>query len=374
MRAWQINKYGGPHELECKTNVAVPTIRSPFDVLIEVWASSVNPLDVGMTDGYGSSFFGALRTFDQMTLFPSEFPLTIGRDFSGIVRETGQAVKNFKQGDEVVGIVGLHKQGTHSEYTIGSSCLLSKKPSNLSHVEAASIAYAGLTAWSALRIIGGIQPYAARGKRALVLGGSGGVGTLAIQLLKSWGIQVTTVVNADAIPLVTSLGADYAIDYSQPQWERSLKELKGFDIVLNCTATLPATFGIDLMKVWSNAKYIHLLSPLLRNINAYGLPIGLLNSALELGYDNARSLSNGQTYRWAYVLPSKSGLDKLMDMASIGQLQPVIEKVFPFEQTVQAFEKVKAGHARGKTVINMKAEVEAASPADGDELSDRLLD
>lgn len=367
MNAWQLHKYGGVSEIHCNENVSIPTIRNPFQVLVEVCATSVNPLDIAMTSGYGSEFAGPLKTIlGEKGLFATEFPLILGRDFSGVVKDKGQLVRNLQIGDEVVGVVGIHEQGAHAQYVTASSCLSVKKPSNLNHVEAASLAYAGLTAWSALKCFGGIQPKTAKRKRVLILGGSGGVGTIAIQLLKTWGADVTTVVNADAVSLVTALGADTIIDYTQAQWEVSLRELNGFDLILNCTRTLSSTFGMDFLKKWSNARYVHLQGALLRNISAYGWPVGLLNSALELGYDNFKGLYNGgATYHWAYVLPIKSGLKALMEMAHQGTLQPVIDKVFPFENAHQAYEKVKVGHARGKTVIDLTdSSLAFASPSD----------
>ena len=217
MKSWEINSYGGLETLQLNETAKIPSIRNPTEILVRVKAASVNPLDVEMTRGYGSQVFQTLRNIEKRKLCGSlkdsiEFPLTMGRDFSGIVIETGAGVKDIKVGDEVYGVLRFTEYGSHAEYTVARSDLVSvninseylefrqkltysfcklqvlPKPSHLSFSEAASFPYAGLTCWSAFKIVGNYLDL--ENKRVLVLGGSGGVGTFAVQYLRAEGAEV----------------------------------------------------------------------------------------------------------------------------------------------------------------------------------------
>lgn len=141
-----------------------------------------------LSDGYGHQLFEKFHSLNPLTpaaLKHSYLPLRLGRDFSGIVRSVGGNVTKFKPGDQVMGVIPPPLSGSHSQYTVSSCSNVVLKPSNLSMEEAASIPYAGLTAWSALSITAELC-IASRGKQVLILGASGGVGSIAVQLLKSW--------------------------------------------------------------------------------------------------------------------------------------------------------------------------------------------
>ena len=146
-----------------------------------------------LIDGYGRQLFEKFHSLNPLTpamLKRSYFPLTLGRDFSGIVRSTGGNVVKVKPGDHVMGVVPPPLSGSHSQYLVSSCSNIVLKPPHLSMEEATSIPYAGLTAWSALSITAELC-VGSRGKQVLVLGASGGVGSIAVQLLKSWGSSVT---------------------------------------------------------------------------------------------------------------------------------------------------------------------------------------
>ncbi|GAB6032508.1 Reticulon-4-interacting protein 1, mitochondrial [Chamberlinius hualienensis] len=357
MGAWYITKYGGISNLVYDQNAPLPVLRNGCDVLVEVHAASVNPLDVEMTKGYGRNVVGAMRNMKNLLGNNlSEFPLILGRDFSGVIRDKGSDVKTFQIGDEVMGVVLAPNQGTHAHYTVASTDLTVKKPLNLTHLEAASLGYAGLTAWSALTCFGGIRPrkFHYRPQWVLIFGGSGGVGSIAIQMLKAWGAKVVAVVSTGGIELVKSLGADDVVDYTDPDWQNQLRKHQGFDLILKSIGHSASGLDIDVLNKWRNARFVTLNSPLLRNVDAFGWPLGILQSAAEFCYDSVRRLCNGQSHRWAYVLPSNEGLQEIATLADNEKLLPVIECVHPMNQTQLAFEKVNAGHARGKTVIDIK--------------------
>jgi|ERR1712137_55258 len=354
MSAWQINDYGGIDALELVNDIPVPPLSQPDDVLIEVKAASVNVLDVMMTDGYGRQLFEKFHSLNPLTpamLKRSYFPLTLGRDFSGIVRSTGGNVVKVKPGDHVMGVVPPPLSGSHSQYLVSSCSNIVLKPPHLSMEEATSIPYAGLTAWSALSITAELC-VGSRGKQVLVLGASGGVGSIAVQLLKSWGSSVVATCSSDAVPLLENLGCDFVIDYTSADSEVMLEGLGGFDVVLDCTGRSEG-FNLNLLKSWANAKYVTLSPPTLNNFDNNGLLGGILKTGMDLMSNNTSALMEGKTMRWGFFMPNPCALKKMSSLANDSKLKGVIDSTYSYECLPDAYAKLKAGHARGKVIIQM---------------------
>lgn len=350
MSAWQIYSY--KDDLTLSKTMRIPSIDDPGDVLVEVHASSVNPIDVMMKDGYGEKLINMIRWQLGVKHFAgSEFPLTLGRDFSGVVTAVGKEVTGFKVGDEVWGATGGFRQGCHADFCLASVKEVGHKPNNLSHVEAASLPYVALTTWSALCLVGEIRQKNAQSHRVFIQGGSGGVGTFAIQLMKAWGAHVTTSCSTDAVPLVESLGADVVIDYKTQNLKDELQNTEGFDVFLN---TMEAEDCMDLLKKWSNAKYVTIKTPFLKDIDEHGFPAGAVLSASKLGCNLLHGLKDGRNYRWAFFIPNPRALNTVKELVEAGKIKPVIEKVVPFEEAPVAYNHVGETHNRGKTVLNMK--------------------
>ena len=170
---WQIEKYHigdefDPQQIAYNPQMKRPVIYNPHDLLVEVKAASVNPLDLLMIKGYGREIIDSLNVVTQATkckLSYDKFPLVLGRDFAGVVRSTGAAVTKFQVGDQIWGSLSPFKQGSHCKYLVASEDELSLKPSNLSYEEAASIPYAALTSWSALFKFGNFPARDAASKR-----------------------------------------------------------------------------------------------------------------------------------------------------------------------------------------------------------------
>ncbi|PVD29149.1 hypothetical protein C0Q70_11746 [Pomacea canaliculata] len=353
MEAWLIHQYGGNNELALYDKVRTPTIKSPNELLIKVYAASVNPIDVKMRSGYGKKLLKLLR-MQQTGLNPgSEFPLILGRDFSGVVVETGQAVKNFKPGDEIWGALGAHKQGTHAQFTVASENEISKKPENLTHIEAASIPYVALTSWAALCSVGELSEKNARRKRILVQGGSGGIGSFSIQLLKAWDAHVTATCSTDAVEFVKNLGADVVIDYKTQNARKELSRLKPYDFVLDTVGGQVADYSFDLLATWKNAKLVTIITPLLKNADTFGYVPGLAKSAFSLGSNLLKGVTGGRHYRWAIFVPNSYALSKVGHLVQRTEIRPVIEQVYPFKELSEAYANVEKGHNRGKTVVDM---------------------
>ncbi|KAK0178199.1 hypothetical protein PV328_002173 [Microctonus aethiopoides] len=356
MKAWQIASYGGIEQLQL-ANVRLPTISKPTEVLVKVDAASVNPIDIAMINGYGSKALNLARQCLKKSDGNIEFPLTMGRDFCGVVVSKGHEVgPRLNLGDQVWGVVPVQQQGCHANYVIVDNDLVNVKPTNLSCIEAASILYAGLTAWSALWITGGLCYKTScnqfsYNKKVLVLGGSGGVGTLAIQLAKAWNLKVIATCSGDAMETVEKLGADMVINYRENDAKSQLINEGPYDIILDCCNT-----GVEYVQ--ENGcrfnTYITLNSPLLKNIDNHGFIFGNVKNLGDLIKNNIPINNKNGSVKWGYFIPSTTGINVLQKFVENKQIVPVIDQVYDFQDLPQAYKKALDGHLRGKIVIDMK--------------------
>ena len=304
------------------------------DVLVQVHAASVNPLDSKIRDG----------AFKQ--ILPYRLPLVLGNDVAGVVTRIGANVRRFKPGDEVYARPDKDRIGTFAEYIAMDEADVALKPSNLSMEEAASIPLVALTAWQALVEIAQLK----KGRKVLIHAGSGGVGTLAIQLARHLGATVATTTSEANVDLVKSLGADIAIDYKKDSFE---KRLRGYDVVLN-------SLGKDTLK-----KSVSVLKPGGRLISISGPPdaqfakangsswflrqvVRLLSFAIR---NKARR--QGATYAFLFMRANGGQLSKITALIEAGAIRPVIDRVFPFEETNEALAYSETGRAKGKIVIQI---------------------
>lgn len=240
MKAFLIDRYkkGGALRLGQSPE---PQLREN-DVMVEIHAASVNPLD------------GKIRDGEFKLILPYRLPLVLGNDVAGVVVRVGANVRQFKPGDAVYARPGQDRIGTFAEYIAIDAGDVALKPANLSMEEAASIPLVALTAWQALVERAKLQ----KGQRVLIHAGSGGVGTKAIQLAKHLGAHVATTVSTANIDLVKSLGADVVVDYKKDDFD---KVLKGYDVVLN-------SLGKDTLE-----KSLAVLKPGGKLISISGRPI-----------------------------------------------------------------------------------------------------
>ena len=212
MKAFVVDKYKkkGPIRL---ADIPEPQV-SADDVLVRIHASAINLLDSKIRDG------------DFKLFLPYKPPFILGHDLAGTVVSVGVNVRAFKAGDEVYARPRDHRTGTFAEMIAVDQADVALKPASLSMEEAASIPLVGLTAWQALDEVGRVKP----GQKVFIQAGSGGVGTIAIQLAKHLGATVATTTSAANVDLVRSLGADVVIDYKRQDFEQVLS---GYDLVLN---------------------------------------------------------------------------------------------------------------------------------------------
>lgn len=190
-----------------------------------------------------------------------------------------------------------------------------------------------------------------QGKNVCILGASGGVGTIAVQMMKAENVNVTATCSTSAIPLVKSLGADNVIDYTAPDAAEQFRGLS-FDIILDSAGQGPEY----ATKVpWKFSEYITLYPPLLRNIDSNGIVLGFLNSLNSLLNNNLQTLwSYKGITMWGLFTPAPQGIEYLTKLAEAEKLKPIIDSVYDFNDMKDAYQKVIKGHLRGKVIVKIK--------------------
>uniref|UniRef100_A0A023F1M1 Putative zinc-binding oxidoreductase n=1 Tax=Triatoma infestans TaxID=30076 RepID=A0A023F1M1_TRIIF len=362
MFAWTVSSFGSLNQLQLSTTVPVPEINHHKDVIVKVRAASVNPIDVAMVGGYGNVLLRSLRQCENFINWNNDslpFPLILGRDFVGEVVAKGSSVRSdIKIGSLVYGVVPAQQQGCHAEMVVASDTMVRPVPEGVLLTEAASLLYTGLTAWSALCITGDLLWSNRAGKKALVIGGSGGIGTIAIQMLKAWNLHVVTTCRTDAMPLLERLGADVIIDYTAADSMKNLERSGKYDIIFDCATNITHYTYIPFLKDWSNSKYITLSSPLLSNTDKFGLMAGMVKNATEIVRSNIISgaPTRGATIRWAYFLPLETGVNEIHALFTKKKIMPVVNVVYSFHELPEAYARVSEGHNRGKVVIAIDKE------------------
>ncbi|XGW19291.1 hypothetical protein V3C99_003263 [Haemonchus contortus] len=352
MRAWVARSPTDPMELK---TLPSPVLTKPDQVLIRVKAASVNPVDPMMAKGYGMEILGIWKRLDAFDPSASRFPLTPGRDCAGIVEEVGPAVKGIKPGDEVMAVVPAVWAGSHAEYVISQEACCSRKPSNLNFAEAAAMPYAASTAWAALVCVARMNPRSKPTERVLIHGGGGGVGTMAIQMLKAWGTdKVVATCSEDSAITVRKLGA-IPVDYRAKDARDQLIQEGPYEVVFDCADSELAKWSDNIMSAWKNSVHVSVASPLLRDTDRHGLLQGLVTTAMKHFSRSYESALRGRWFSYAFFMPSQECMQQLTRFAEDGKIRPVVERVQPFDKLPEAYEKVSALHGRGKTVLSWEA-------------------
>jgi NADPH:quinone reductase-like Zn-dependent oxidoreductase len=333
MKAFIVDKYKklGPLRL---ADLPEPQIGNE-DVLVRVHAAGVNLIDSKVRDG------------EFKLILPYQLPLVLGHDVAGTIVKVGSQVKKFKVGDEIYSRPRDHRIGTFAEFIAINEADVALKPKNLTMEEAASIPLVALTAWQALVERGKVKP----GQKVFIQAGSGGVGTVAIQLAKHLGATVATTTSAANAALVNSLGADVIIDYKTQDFE---KMLSGYDLVLNSQDAKTLAKSVTALK--SGGQLISISGP---PDPAFAKAAGL-NVFLKLVFTMlSRSIRKkaeklGARYSFLFMRAEGQQLAEITKLIEAGIIKPVVDKVFPFEKTGEALAYVETGRAKGKVVIKLK--------------------
>ncbi|TRY76355.1 hypothetical protein TCAL_06359 [Tigriopus californicus] len=355
--AWRLTAFEGPAALTLDRQ-EVPVLRQPDDLLVRVHAASFNPLDTAMCRGYGRRVLSTTRCLSNNGTV-EELPMILGRDFAGTVEYAGQGCGSaFRPGDAVYGAVFPASSGTWADYVVASKYLTHLKPASLSFEAAAALPYAGLTAWSALAITAGIVGTTHQPRRVLLLGASGGVGHIALQLLHAWDCQVVAVCSSANQEFIRQqFKPSHTLSYQDPNYAQNLSQLSGFDVILDCSGQKAESFT-PLLKSSPEACFVSLDSPLLSSTDNQGLIRGGLSVLSNLIGSNVKALStSGGTVRWGYFGPVPGALGSMSQLVEQNRLKPVIDRVFDFQDMPLAMKHVQnRGGQRGKVVLRVKKE------------------
>lgn len=332
-KAFFISRYGGPEVMQWGEFPPAPL--GPKDVRIQIHAASVNPLDWRIRSG-------ALKV-----ILPYKFPLILGNDCSGVVTEVGDEVTRFRVGDAVYSRVQDDRIGTFAQEIVTAEAAVAHKPAQLSHVEAASLPMVLLTAWQVLTE----ATHLTAGQWVLIHGGAGAVGSMAIQVARHLGLHVATTVSGKDTDFVKGLGAEKIVDYRTQDFGDIVRGMDavldsiGMDNLLKSFQTVNP--GATVVSI-SDAPTVEVAKA--RGVSPLLWPVFMALSAKPRA---AARKANAQ-YRYWFMHADGPKLESLNPLLENGTLHPHVDRVFPFEHTVQAVAYAETGQAKGKVVVQMR--------------------
>ena len=332
MRALVLTGYGGPENTELRD--VEPPRAGAGDVTVRVHAAGLNPLDYKIREGQ----LRAIRRFP--------LPIVMGNELAGVVEAVGAGVTRVAVGDRVYARVDKDTLGAFAEIACVPEGAVAKMPSKLDFEQAATVPLAALTALQALRD----ELHAASGQRIFIPGGAGGVGTFAIQIAKRLGAKVATTASERGDALVRRLGADVVIDYTKARFEDELRDYDGaFDLM--GAETLKGCFGI----VKRGGRVVSIAGmPEPRTAADMGKGAGMatLFWFASMGL-RLRAWQRGVDYRYLFMHPSGPELDEIGAWIDAGELEVVVDRVFPFDEAKEALAYLEKGRAKGKVVLRV---------------------
>jgi NADPH:quinone reductase-like Zn-dependent oxidoreductase len=324
VKAIVYTEYGSPDVLQFK-EVEKPTPKDN-QVLVKIHAASANPADWHTMRA--TPFLARLVN----GFFKPKHP-RLGADLAGRVEAVGSSVTQFQVGDDVFACLSLSEMSSFSEYVCASETALALKPANVTFEQAAAVPLAALTALQGLRDTGKIQA----GQKVLVNGASGGVGTFAVQIAKSFGAEVTGVCSTRNLEMVRSIGADHVMDYTQEDFTRNGQQ---YDLIYCAVGNR------------SISDYQHALKPQGVCVIAGFTNLRLLFEHMILG--PRRSKAGGKRVGLMPTMkPNQKDLVFLKMLLETGKIVPIIDRSYPLSETAEAIRYLETGHARGKVVITV---------------------
>jgi len=309
MRAATYTEFGGPEKVSI-TTVDIPAV-GEGEVLVRIKAAGVNPVDYAVREGY------------LKENLPTSFPVIPGWDMAGEVVERGFSARRFDVGAEVYAYARrpVVQHGTFAEYIVLPESYLALRPQNISWEAAAGIPLVGLTAYQALFDAGKLQ----QGQTVLILGASGGVGSLGIQLAKAKGATVIGVASQKNQQYMRELGADYTVDYKSAHVGEAVQQLpEGVDLIFDCASGETLQQSLQALK-----------------------PTGKLVSILNHGTD----LDPAIDFTYVFVEPNSRQLGHLRELAEAGKLRVPLSQTYTLDETVEAMKQIQTSHTTGKIVI-----------------------
>jgi NADPH:quinone reductase-like Zn-dependent oxidoreductase len=311
MKAVVVHEYGGPEVL--KYEDAPKPEPKENEVLVRVIAAGVNPVDDGLRSGHYSKYFGPKP------------PFTPGGDIAGVVEKTGAKITKLKVGDAVYAYLDLDRGGGYAEYTVATEKEAALKPKSLAFEEAAAVPIVALTAWQALIDAARLSA----GQTVLIHGGSGGVGTFAIQIAKARGAKVLATASTPNQDLLKQLGADVTIDYTKQKFEDVAKDV---DVVFDCVGqdTLQRSYGV---------------------VKKGGFLVTIVASP-----DPAELTKHGIRGSSLSVAPNSDELAEITKLIEEKKIKVIVSQTFPLSDAAKAQEQAATRHTRGKIVLKVAEE------------------
>ena len=330
MKAAYIKRYGKIEDVQLDVQPE-PSITENA-VLVKVHAASINPLDLRVIEG------------EFKAILPIKFPFILGNDFAGTVAQVGSNVTQFKVGDEVYAKTDLN--GAFAEYTVVQQASLALKPKNIPMEHAASLPLVSLTAWQALVEIANVKA----GHKVLIHAGSGGVGSIAIQLAKHLGATVATTTSGKNTRWVRELGADIIIDYKTMDFEQ---ELKDYDVVLDTQGGKTLEKSLSVIK--RGGRIISISGPPDRAFAETIKANWLLKFIIPLLSWSIRNKAKKRdiTYSFLFMQPNGQQLSQISHLVEIGKIKPVVDTEYDFSKIKEALEYVNTGRAKGKIILKI---------------------
>ena len=333
MKAFTIDRYGSNDNVHA-VQVPDPQLRDD-DVLVEIHAASINPLDAKIRDG------------KVKTILPYHLPVILGNDLAGLVVRVGSAVRRFQPGDQVYARPDQHRIGTFAELISIKQDDVALKPTGLTMEQAASLPLVALTAWQALVERADLKP----GQKVLIHAGSGGLGSIAIQLARHLGASVATTTSTANVEWVKHLGADLVIDYRTSDFADLVRD---YDVVFDPLGgdTLNKSFGV----LKPGGKLISVSGPPDPEFAKSADLNPILRQAIRLLSYPTRRIAKRHRVSYSFLWMKANGhqLAEIASLVDSGIIRPVIDRVFPFESTKEALAYVDQGRAQGKVVVTMK--------------------
>lgn len=334
MKSFFIERYGKDVGLEFGEQPA-PNVREG-DVLIEIHAASVNQLDAKVISG------------EFKMILPHKMPLILGHDVAGVVTKVGAATTRFKVGDEVYGCLPpTDRIGSFAEFAASDERYLALKPENLTFEEAASLPVVALTAWQAFVHIAKVEPR----QKVFIQAGSGGVGTIAIQLAKHLKATVATTASEPSAETLKELGADIVVDYRKDDFTKILKD---FDVALMSQDEASLAGAISILNPGGTAISIS-GPPDSAFARQAGLNVFFQLVMWGLSYrTRSKAKRAGAEYKFLFMQTNGEQLREMNPLFESGAIRPILDRVYPFEQTAEAMSYVGTGRAKGKVVVKMR--------------------
>jgi len=332
MKAFIIDRYGKSVSGRI-ADMPEPEMRED-DVLIQVHAASVNALDLKLKSG-------AFKL-----ILPYRLPLILGNDLAGTVIRVGARVRSFQPGDEVYARPDDDRIGSFAERIAVKESSVALKPRNIGMVEAASLPLVALTAWQTLVDTAQLK----KGQKVFIQAGSGGVGSIAIQLARHLGASVATTTSTANVDWVKALGADVVIDYKQQDFTAVLRD---YDVALNSLGE--ATLGQSLQILRPGGHLVSISgppTPAFAAARGLGWPLTQVLRLLSFGIRNKARKIGGQ-YSFVFMRAQGAQLSEITALVESGAIHPVVDKVFPFSDIDKALAYVDSGRAKGKVVVQI---------------------